>query len=160
MSINSRYSFWWGVKTYSRVDTVISLVIIAVLSLNTPLWKKPRVCMCACASVCARLIIFPLHALLSDNLITTFSDTLTSRSKIALRNVAHFLSGCWFMGCLCRMIFSSFLFFQLSVFFPTVSGIVSHLRRQCHREEEREMNGGGREDGESLSWDKKNEGSS
>lgn len=77
-------------KTYSSVDTAISLVIIAVLSPNTLPWKKA---MGVYVRVCVRLIIFPLHALLADNLITTFSDTLTSRSKIALRNVAHFCQG-------------------------------------------------------------------
>lgn len=99
--------------------------------------------MCACANVCVRLIIFPLHALLADNLITTFSDTLTSRSKIALRNVAHFCQGGGLWDVCVGRYFLPFFFSRLC--FSTVSSIVSYLHRRCHQEEERKwMEEGGK----------------
>lgn len=98
--------------------------------------------MCICASVCVRLIIFPLHALLADNLITTFSDTLTSRSKIALRNVAHFCQGggLWdvFVGRYFLPFFFQALFFHCQQYCQLFTLPVSPRRGE-------EMNRGGRD---------------
>lgn len=103
--------------------------------------------MCASASVCVRLIIFPLHALLADNLITAFGDTLTSRSKIALRNVAHFCQGGGLWDVCVGRYFLPFFFPPLALFF--------HCQQHCQlftspvspgRGEK--MKRGGREDGE------------
>lgn len=117
------------------VVTTISLLIIALLSPDSPL-QTGCVCVRVPVWVYVRgLLFFPLHALLADNLITTFSDTLTYRSKIALRNAARFWQGAGLWDVCVGRDFLSFFF--LPALFFTLSSIVSYLRRRCHREEER-----------------------
>lgn len=136
MSINCQYIF--GRQKWRHTAQCCHYHYLTHNRSSVPRLSPPNrlcVCTCACVSVCVRLIIFPLHALLADNLITTFSDTLTYRSKIALRNAARFWQGAGLWDVCVGRDFLSFFFF-LALFF-TLSSIVSYLRRRCHREEER-----------------------
>lgn len=122
-------------KTYSSVNTAISLVIIAALSPNTLPWKKAmgvyaRLCQCMCETY-----YFSLACSSRWQPNYHFQRYTDIQIENCTQERGSFLSGWWFMGCLCRTIFSPIFFSSLC--FSTVSSIVSYLHRRCHREEER-----------------------
>lgn len=78
----------WSKGIQHTVVTAISLLIMALLSPSCP-FHRDSVCVSVHVYVCGGYYV-SLACSLLDNLITTFSNTLTYRSKTAIWNVAHF----------------------------------------------------------------------
>lgn len=87
-------------------------------------------------STCMPYYFFPLQAPLCDNLITTFSNTLTCRSKTALSNAPHFFwqgGGSWDV-CVRRDFLSLSLFSPPPVFLRTMDRHITLLMSVSWRE--------------------------